>query len=195
MQWNDSLCTFCVLEVKEKGGMPVVNGCLLGAAKEVYPDKEIRFINVRLCAWIFRCVKNWTNLYEQLTLKVMITNWQYMKLLTPLAIYEITGNTNSIWNYWQHWQYMKLLTTLTVYEITDTTGNIWNYWQHWQYMKLLTTLAVYEITDNTGNIWNYWQHWQYMKLLTTLARLRWWLYLFVASLISLLVRGDLFWEH
>jgi hypothetical protein len=39
-----------VLEIKEKGGMPVVNGCFLAAAKEVYPDKKIHFLNVSLCA-------------------------------------------------------------------------------------------------------------------------------------------------
>jgi hypothetical protein len=30
--------------------MPAVSGCLLAAAKEVYPDKEKHFINVSLCA-------------------------------------------------------------------------------------------------------------------------------------------------
>jgi hypothetical protein len=39
-----------VLEINGKGGMPVVNGCLLAAVKEVYPDKKIHFLNVSLCA-------------------------------------------------------------------------------------------------------------------------------------------------
>jgi hypothetical protein len=41
---NESIvCATYVLEVNEKGGMTVVNGCLLAAAKEVYPDKKMRF--------------------------------------------------------------------------------------------------------------------------------------------------------
>jgi len=127
-----------------------------------------------------------------------------MKLLTALAVYEITDSAGSIWNYWQRWQYMKLLIALAVYEITDSTGSIWNYWQRWQYMKLLTALAVYEITDSTGSIQYYWQQWEYMKLLTVLAvyeitdsngtaeRM---IIFFVASIVPLLFWENLFWEH
>jgi hypothetical protein len=39
-----------VLEVNEKEGMLVVNGCFLVAVKGMYPDKKIRFINVSLHA-------------------------------------------------------------------------------------------------------------------------------------------------
>jgi len=143
MQWIDSSRKLCVLEVNETGEMSVVNGCLLPAAKEVYPDKKIRFINVSLCAWTCRCVQKPKKFVRTIYIEDKVTWWLR------------TGNIH-VWNYWQRWQYMKLLTALAVYKITDSTGSIWNYWQRWQYMKLLTALAVYEITDSAGSIWNYW---------------------------------------
>jgi hypothetical protein len=57
MQRIDSLLNLYVFEVNEKGEMPVVNGCLLAAAKEVFPDKKIPILNVSLCALICRCVQ------------------------------------------------------------------------------------------------------------------------------------------
>jgi hypothetical protein len=167
----------------------------------VYPDKKIHFLNVSLCAWICRCVQNPNKFVCTTYIEDIVTwwlrtgniwnywqQWQYMKLLTAVAVYEITDSSGSVWNYWQQWQYMKLLTAVAVYEIIDSSGSIWNYWQQWQYIKLLTAVAVYKIIDSSGSIWNYWQQWYCWEDDYTL-------YLFVASKVSLLYWENLFWQH
>jgi len=59
---------------------------LLAAAKEVYPNKKILYLNFSLCAWICRCVQEpnkfvWTTYIED-----KVTWWL---------------RTGNIWNYWQ----------------------------------------------------------------------------------------------
>jgi hypothetical protein len=101
-----------------------VSGCLLAAAKEVYPDKEKHFINVSLCAWICRCVQKPNKFVCATYFEDKVTWWL---------------RTGNIWNYWQQWQCMKLLTAMVLlsvwlYLFVDSIVSVlfWEnlFWEH-----------------------------------------------------------------